>query len=1224
MTNLISPNSEWSGIIRNVFTCIWLVRNKQDFHFDKETMKNLLGRLSRGSRKEEKVIVRNNSPFDDGDHSQSSTPTQRNPLQALDVSPADPFKNDVVEKKSILADDGSTNNDNTGQEKRDKSTTITNDEQLSSEGSDEEEKIRKKRRKEEAKKKIAEEAAAKKKRADASAARRKQNNEKNGEEKQKSSTSASDGKEIPYKTVIETYKHVHVGSIDRKSTNKPALMKSVVTNYDSLPSELKDLFEKSFKEKKQEIPDYNDIFDEAGNEPGLRIWRMIQMTPHEIDKADFGKFCSRDCYIVLYSHEAQDKDERPKNIYCWFGKESDVYKKLICINVGNFLLEKLTYSKLDCEDEEKESEPFRRYFNHTFKPFFGDYFDATLSSLSAKKVDSKLVKISLDPRLNNKPIAKRVPFHRDCLTKDGAFVITTEGNLFVWCGSSSTLQQRLKASDTVNNIKHEEKRGNADVIFIVEGDEEPPEFRQAFLANQKKLTKEELQTVLSDPDDPILHSVLKVDKSMRFAKVEPPLTVKSMKTNQVYVLETRFEVFVWYGTGSAESERRYGDALAQKIAKLKPLGGYISSCWGGFETTLFLERMDEEVFPMETREIFYKRKKEMTNIMREYTKKNIDIVYDEDTPLAEESLLVPSDDSKRYAQDQDMVEKQLQQIKKASYETIEVWKVKERQDFEPMPKHLVGHFWSKDCYLIKYVAHYTALDKNVLDKLKRGDVDEEVEEEEEEASKVTKKKKKKSGSVQNRHGGDSDSEDRRDNVKKKIEASKGKTADEDDYEEEPDNEEGEEEATEEQDEVKKRKKKQDMKKMKSLLSRKILFCWEGSESLKLPSLHLLKNCFTKHEEMEVIDEHNQFSKVVQKQFREGKDFLTIFENQLTFHSGSSDNYSQKEFKKKPHLYRVYILNKLNCRLVEVDCKKVSLNSNDCFLLIGSQEKLKFFWMGSFCSKEKRELALLRMQQEKMTDFKPVKEAQEPEDFWESMVSESGDYEQEKLNYRTGEIFECFLNSKGQYRVMKIGEMRNSRFFADDFAHTHYTMIFMFDEMSFIWYPTDIPTKRERRNAQEAMKFLLKGDEDYEEDEEDQAPEFEEVYAGKENRRFKSIFPQWYNRVKYKDYVQTNIERRMQQHSETVQKAYPFLDIMRKRYHHLLTDDENANVYNIVFLYKKAQKAKDFVALQTSLEKFQTEKFKFSEEFMAELFTFVLKEKQKQKKDDDDAGDEEEE
>lgn len=97
--------------------------------------------------------------------------------------------------------------------------------------------------------------------------------------------------------------------------------------------ELKKIREQQQKQEQSDEVDLDTIFDGAGTQAGLEIWRLEKMVPVPIPEEEYGTFNSGDCYLVLKSNEAQDESQRSRNLHYWIGRQTSVVSRNYYFNL---------------------------------------------------------------------------------------------------------------------------------------------------------------------------------------------------------------------------------------------------------------------------------------------------------------------------------------------------------------------------------------------------------------------------------------------------------------------------------------------------------------------------------------------------------------------------------------------------------------------------------------------------------------------------------------------------------------------------------------------------------------------------------------------------------------------------------------------------------------------------------------------------------------------------
>jgi hypothetical protein len=303
--------------------------------------------------------------------------------------------------------------------------------------------------------------------------------------------------DVIVKTKIETFDTIHV----RSAKSKSGTAKSRIEKTD-LESELRELIQKS--KKASDVPDYDTIFEEAGKEKGVMIWSIVKLEPQELDKHLYGIFNTGDCYIVIFTHDSQDTENRPKSLYYWFGEKASYLKRCICCNIANYLTEKLENCKSYAQEEGQEMESFIKLFTRPIQR--GKELtlcDETVKTLPVEKKGTKLIKITPECK------SKRVRPFFDELSGENVYVALTPENIFLWVGKKCSLQQRIKGSDIIDIVRHEDKRGSFEEVVLVEEGKESDKFLQ-YIEKFRLVDKE--KKAIADPDETFIWQV-KINES---------------------------------------------------------------------------------------------------------------------------------------------------------------------------------------------------------------------------------------------------------------------------------------------------------------------------------------------------------------------------------------------------------------------------------------------------------------------------------------------------------------------------------------------------------------------------------------------------------------------------------------------------------------------------------------------------------------------------------------
>ncbi len=144
----------------------------------------------------------------------------------------------------------------------------------------------------------------------------------------------------------------------------------------------------------------------------------------------------------------------------------------------------------------------------------------------------------------------------DCYLVDAGLKI------YLWIGPKSTADEKfLTAASAVMSDADREGKGDIDRI---EGGNEPEEFKALF--DDFRLTDEDTEGILKkvhlETHEYKLWRVHREGDETFFAEV--PMNKDSLKTDDVFILDTWDDIFVWRGKGASAREKFDGNILARR------------------------------------------------------------------------------------------------------------------------------------------------------------------------------------------------------------------------------------------------------------------------------------------------------------------------------------------------------------------------------------------------------------------------------------------------------------------------------------------------------------------------------------------------------------------------------------------------------------------------------------------------------------------------------------
>ena len=167
------------------------------------------------------------------------------------------------------------------------------------------------------------------------------------------------------------------------------------------------------------------------------------------------------------------------------------------------------------------------------------------------------------------------------------YLVDAGPKIYLWIGPNSTADEKfLTAASAV--MRDTAREGKADIDRI-EGGNEPEEFKALF--DDFRLTDEDTEGLLKkvhlETHEYKLWRVHREGDETFFAEV--PVSKDSLKTDDVFILDTWDDIFVWRGKGASSREKFDGTILARRYDAERAGVQYIALIEEGDEPEEFLK-----------------------------------------------------------------------------------------------------------------------------------------------------------------------------------------------------------------------------------------------------------------------------------------------------------------------------------------------------------------------------------------------------------------------------------------------------------------------------------------------------------------------------------------------------------------------------------------------------------------------------------------------------------
>ncbi|KAL8095390.1 hypothetical protein AgCh_036745 [Apium graveolens] len=289
------------------------------------------------------------------------------------------------------------------------------------------------------------------------------------------------------------------------------------------------------------------------------VWRINGSAKTPVPKEDVGKFYGGDCYIVLYTYHPQDKKEDYYLCY-WIGKDSvEEDQKMaarLVVTMSNSLKGRPVQGRIYQGKEPPQ-------FIAIFQPMVvlkGGLSSGYKNYIADKGLNDEtytadcvaLIEISGTAVHHNKAV--QVDAVATSLNTNECFIVQSGSSIFIWNGGQSTVEQQQLAIKVADFLKP-----GAMVKHAKEGTENSS-FWFALGGKQSYTSKKLCSDVVRDPH----LFTFSIDKGKFEVEEVYNFSQDDLLTEDVLILDTHAEVFVWVGQSADSTEKQNSLENGQK------------------------------------------------------------------------------------------------------------------------------------------------------------------------------------------------------------------------------------------------------------------------------------------------------------------------------------------------------------------------------------------------------------------------------------------------------------------------------------------------------------------------------------------------------------------------------------------------------------------------------------------------------------------------------------
>lgn len=295
----------------------------------------------------------------------------------------------------------------------------------------------------------------------------------------------------------------------------------------------------------------------AGQEVGLKIWRIEQFEVKDWPKEDYGDFFEGDSYILLNTYKDDDGDQLLHDVHFWIGKYSsqDEYGTAAYKTVElDTFLDDLPVQHRECQNH--ESSLFKSYFSNGISYMKGGCATG-FRHVGPETYEPRLFKIARDETgvIRRKQI-KRCP---NLVVPGEVYILDMGNKVYQYNSEGASVMEVSKAMQFIGKMK--EQRGEIESEVLDASTSQDHAFFKAL--------DEEDDDDPSDDEADLSKKLLRIDTDSKENVVvsEGEFGKSDLKSDDVFILDLGQDVFVWVGGNADVVEKRNGIPYAHNYLR---------------------------------------------------------------------------------------------------------------------------------------------------------------------------------------------------------------------------------------------------------------------------------------------------------------------------------------------------------------------------------------------------------------------------------------------------------------------------------------------------------------------------------------------------------------------------------------------------------------------------------------------------------------------------------
>uniref|UniRef100_A0A3Q2P4M0 Advillin n=1 Tax=Fundulus heteroclitus TaxID=8078 RepID=A0A3Q2P4M0_FUNHE len=316
-------------------------------------------------------------------------------------------------------------------------------------------------------------------------------------------------------------------------------------------------FDASLMHSMPEVAAQERMVDNGGGQ--VEVWRVEDLELAPVDPTGYGYFYGGDCYLILYTYLVNNK--KCYLLYMWQGRHATQDELAASAFQAVALDQKYNDEPVQVRvTMGKEPRHFMAIFKGKMVIFDGG---TSRSGGSEPEPPVRLFQVRGSDQSNTKTI--EVPALASSLNSNDVFLLKSQTGIYLWCGKGSSGDERAMAKEVSSVIGPGSERGFEEIV--AEG-QEPVEFWELLGGKAPYANDKRLQQVVLDHEPRLFECS---NKTGRFIVSEVgQFTQDDLSEDDVMLLDTWDQLFLWIGKEANEVERKEAVATSQEYLRTHP------------------------------------------------------------------------------------------------------------------------------------------------------------------------------------------------------------------------------------------------------------------------------------------------------------------------------------------------------------------------------------------------------------------------------------------------------------------------------------------------------------------------------------------------------------------------------------------------------------------------------------------------------------------------------